>query len=77
MLADCGKECQGWLSDGGLADFQFEVLLIEGAGGAFSDHADGDVAGFDAGRGELELGVGTDAISVTLQGLGVAMQRCD
>ena len=31
--------------DCGLSDFQFEVVLIKQPSGAFTDHADGDIAG--------------------------------
>jgi hypothetical protein len=33
--------------DGGLADFEFEVVLIEESSGSFPGHSDGDVAGFE------------------------------
>ncbi len=47
-----GEELQGWFQDGGLSNLELEVMSIEQSSGAFTDHVDGDVAGFHASRGQ-------------------------
>jgi len=56
-----------------LPDSKFEILGIEQSSGAFTDHVDGDVAGFHASRGQSKSGIGTDAVSVGLKSVGKPM----
>lgn len=66
-----------WFGDSGLADFEFEIILVDDPSCAFVDHADGDVAGLEAGGGQLEATIGADALGVAFEHRRITMERSD
>lgn len=67
-------ESAGWFRDRGLPDLELEVFGVEQPASALADHADGDIAGLDACRGEWVLGVVADALCMAPEQAGEALQ---